>query len=109
MPSEYESAFLDHLPDWAVRAAKTDGIEAMQQLCTKDGRLHGNATVISVKVRQTNPLDLSIAVVTDAGSIIEKYCLSEVLSGFYLGNYIMKDYPTTEAREAVEKHRLGWA
>lgn len=109
MPSEYESAFLDHLPDWAVRAAKVDGIEAMQQLCTKDGRLHGNATVISVKVRQTNPLDLSIDVVTDAGNIIENYCLSEVLSGFYLGKYIMKEYPTAEARAAVIKYNQGWS
>lgn len=96
--------FDQHLPDWARRKARANGLEEMQQLCTKDGRLHGNATVVDISIRTTEPmLDLFITVVTDAGNIIENYSLSEVQSGYYFGNFVMKGFPTTEATEAVER------
>lgn len=115
MPNQYERLLSDRLsdlsmlqepiPHWARRRAKPNGLEEMQQLLTKDGRMHGNAAVVDIRFTDVDKAQESclVTVVTDVGSIINAMSISELKSGFHIGEWIMREFQTTEATEAVKR------
>jgi hypothetical protein len=88
----------DYLPDWAAGMAEPGVIRAMLQLCTKDGRRHGNATVVFIDIRviNDNPTTM-VHIVTDADNYIV-YTVEELLEAYTLGDYILKDFPNPKSQ-----------
>lgn len=79
------------VPDWAYDLVPEGLIVVGQQLLTKDGRVTGNAAIFNIAY-DIDLGDPKFYCITDAGNII-KLTIQELNSQFYLGKYIMKDYP----------------
>lgn len=79
------------LPDWAI--ARNWGYELVPgaQLMTKDGRRTGNAHILRQRQYPTiqgGPAHYVYDCITDAGSYIQSISESEILDGFWIGDYI---------------------
>lgn len=79
------------IPDWACDLVPEGLIVVGQQLLTKDGRVTGNATIFNIAY-DIELGDPKFYCITDAGNII-KLTSQELNNQFYLGKYIMNDYP----------------
>lgn len=89
------------LPEFAHQRATPGVIEPMLQLCTRDGRRTGNATVafITVNTAVPNPaLQAFFHVYTDADNemILNIEELNEL---FTFGPYVLKEFPNPLSRE----------
>lgn len=89
---EFERLYKEAMkPYWAERLVKEDenGYHIVGAvLPTKDGRRHGNATIISV-VNDIKNFVRIITVMTDAGNLI-RMTDEEIERGFYPPKYIRK-------------------
>ena len=72
----------DPLPTWAERKSDGNYLEINAQLCTRDGRVIGNAKVTEVD-------GVNAEVETDKGVKV-KLCYNELQELFYRHEYIMK-------------------
>lgn len=84
------------LPEWALRTVPEGSIHIMQGALTRDGRRHGNGVITDIAVYEDC---ISVTVVTEVGNVI-RYSGIEFFEGYYTGKWIMKDFPTTEAKKA---------
>lgn len=57
-----------HLPEWAVGHADPNKWELGAQLCTKDGRLIGNAHITGVMLKTDERFQDAHEIITDAGT-----------------------------------------
>ena len=102
-------AYMEGVPDWAIRKAGVGEICRMQQAYTKDGSKHGNAVIVDICIRdqpvsgtgswEPKPTVL-ITLVTEAGNIIRNMNPKEFEHAFTPGVYVMRDFPTTESAKA---------
>lgn len=84
-----ESIYADPLPDWAVAYNRAKKLTFGTQLCTKDGRKMGNATIFNVE--SPNYEDESIKLyscISDAGNRF-KMNAQEIHERFWIGDYII--------------------
>ena len=79
------------LPEWASGLVPEGLIVVGQQLLTRDGRVTGNAAIFAIYYDNTQS-ECIYCCITDAGNVI-KLNYKELVNQFYLGNYIMNDYP----------------
>lgn len=77
------------LPEWAERTSRPDEYIHGTQLCTKDGRVTGNAVVIETKFSNWDRKVLIYHVVTDAGTEM-RLTIGELKELFYPPIYVMK-------------------
>ena len=88
------------LPEWAC-AYNLFEIRTGAVLATRDGRRHGNATIIN-EVEQNG--DTYYVVATDVGNIMYSNA-KEILSGFYPSQYIRSEASMEELLALVDKKR----
>lgn len=79
------------LPPWALRRATGDYLELGAVLPTRDGRQHGNATVLRVDARDGAPGVVAI-VVTDAGNEM-RMTVPEVEEAFWPPTLVRRPRP----------------
>lgn len=79
---------LGPLPEWAVAHNVGEQVVIGAQLCTKDGRRHGNAHIVgALEVTLDTGVTTTYHCITDAGNEMH-LSHSEINSEFYIGKYI---------------------
>lgn len=86
------------LPEWAC-AYNLFEIRTGAVLATRDGRRHGNATIIDEVEQQGNTF---YVVATDVGNVMH-FTAKEILSGFYPSQYIRSETSMEELLALVAK------
>lgn len=76
--------FIGELPFWASGRASGSYLEINAQLCTRDGRVLGNARVESVDDKG------QATIATDVGSILSSYNAKELESMFHKPEYLVR-------------------
>lgn len=77
------------LPEWAERTSRPDEYIHGTQLCTKDGRVVGNAVVVDTKLSDWDRKVMIHYVVTDAGTEM-RLTIGELKNLFHPPIYVMK-------------------
>lgn len=99
-PALYDKTvyYKELLPEWAAGMASEGVFSPMQQLFTKNGRLHGNATYVGHTPSAHVKGETIHTVVTDANNWI-RYTTKELLDVFEPGPFILKTFPNPLSKE----------
>lgn len=86
---DFEDSF-GPIPDWAIRRNFAYELIPGTQLCTRDGRVTGNAHILRVIPLPMGRDDKTVvyACITDAGSYIKSMTEQELLNQFWVGDWI---------------------
>lgn len=88
---ELEYQFEYPLPDWAIEYNVNREVVLGAQLCTKDGRVMGNAVIYDVnkvKARTDKDCTFLYSIITDRGNTFKLFA-DEITECFWVGGYIM--------------------
>lgn len=101
-PYNYPDFPKDH--PFLSKPARPGVIEPMLQLCTRDGKRTGNATVMKITVNARIPepesqqdIETMFHIVTDADNVLILN-IEELNELFTLGEWILKEYPNSLSR-----------
>lgn len=97
-----------HKPEWADKAASKFCIEFMRQVLTKDGARVSNGVVVGSGFLLNNLRDSPnylplFIIITDVGNLL-RLSMNEFDDLYKLGDWVMKEFPTQEAKECFLRY-----